>query len=100
MQVDSSLDAINRIAQTTTFQNQNLLDGSLDFQVSGGQNFSTDVQSLQVNQAQVGTDGSTVNINVASAATQAAITTTMAGGTAASAAVVRRRQSHRRHPGV
>ena len=31
LQVDSSLEAINRIAQTTTFQGRRLLDGSLDF---------------------------------------------------------------------
>ena len=31
LQVDSSLEAINRIAQTTTFQGRRLLDGSLAF---------------------------------------------------------------------
>lgn len=31
LQVDSSLEAIDRIAQTTTFQGRRLLDGSLDF---------------------------------------------------------------------
>ena len=31
LQVDSSLDAINRIAQTTQFQGKQLLDGSLDY---------------------------------------------------------------------
>ncbi len=31
LQIDSSLEAINRIAQTTTFQGRKLLDGSLDF---------------------------------------------------------------------
>src|ERR671923_1694997 len=35
-QVDESLAALNRIAQTTTFQGRKLLDGSLDFLVSGG----------------------------------------------------------------
>jgi len=31
LQVDSSLEAIDRIAQTTSFQGRKLLDGSLDF---------------------------------------------------------------------
>src|SRR5271157_1369245 len=47
LQIDSSLSAINSIAQTTTFQGQNLLDGSLAFQTTGGTNFSA-VQDLQV----------------------------------------------------
>src|SRR5919108_5098091 len=34
LQVDSSLEAIDRIAQTTSFQGRKLLDGSLDFQIS------------------------------------------------------------------
>ena len=36
LQVDSSLEAINRIAQTTTFQGRKLLDGSLGFQTEAG----------------------------------------------------------------
>jgi flagellin len=35
LQVDSSLAAIDRIAQTTSFQGRKLLDGSLDFITSG-----------------------------------------------------------------
>ena len=35
LQIDSSLSAINSIAQTTTFQGQNLLDGSLAFKTVG-----------------------------------------------------------------
>ena len=34
--IDSSLDAINRIASTTSFQGQNLLDGSLAFTTTAG----------------------------------------------------------------
>src|SRR5829696_8494274 len=34
LQVDSSLEAIDRIAQVTTFQGRKLLDGSLDFTTS------------------------------------------------------------------
>ena len=34
LQVDSSLEAIDRISQVTTFQGRKLLDGSLDFQIT------------------------------------------------------------------
>ena len=40
LQIDSSLEALNRIAQTTTFQGRKLLDGSLDFITTAGTNFS------------------------------------------------------------
>ena len=39
LQVDSSLKALNRIAQTTTFQGRRLLDGSLDFITTAGTRF-------------------------------------------------------------
>ena len=38
LQVDSSLEAIDRIAQTTSFQGRRLLDGSLDFLTSSAGN--------------------------------------------------------------
>src|SRR6188508_1913894 len=34
LQVDSSLEAIDRISQVTTFQGRKLLDGSLDFRIA------------------------------------------------------------------
>ena len=40
LQIDSSLEALNRIAQTTTFQGRKLLDGSLDFITTAGTNFT------------------------------------------------------------
>jgi flagellin len=45
LQVDSSLEAIDRIAQTTSFQGRRLLDGSLDFITSSaaGSGFATGV---------------------------------------------------------
>lgn len=71
LQVDSSLEAINRISQTTTFQGRRLLDGSLDFLTTQGSNFSK-LSDLQINQANLGTSGSVaVNVNVTSAATKA-----------------------------
>src|SRR5438045_529587 len=57
LQVDSSLDAIDRIAKVTTFQGRKLLDGSLDFTKSFTQGGAT-VSDLQINQANLGTTGS------------------------------------------
>jgi flagellin len=75
-QVDSSLDALNRIAQTTTFQGRKLLDGSLDFTTVAGSNFSK-LASLQIDQANLGATGSVpVNINVTTAATKAQVNVT------------------------
>ena len=54
LQIDSSLNAINSIAQTTTFQGQNLLNGSLAFQTTDGTNSSA-IQNLQVTQVNFGT---------------------------------------------
>jgi flagellin len=75
-QVDSSLEALNRIAQTTTFQGRKLLDGSLDFLTTAGTNFSK-LESLQIDQANLGSTGSVpVNVNVSSAATKAQVNVT------------------------
>jgi flagellin len=73
LQVDSSLEAINRIAQTTTFQGRKLLDGSLDFITAGGTG-SSNFRALRIDQASLGPAGSVdVNVNVQTAATQAAL---------------------------
>lgn len=74
LQIDSSLQAINRIAQTTTFQGRKLLDGGLDFLTEAGANFGT-IRSLNVDQANLGPAGSlAVNVNVTAAAEQAVVT--------------------------
>jgi len=74
LQIDSSLEAINRIAQTTTFQGRKLLDGSLDFLIDAK---PATVRDLQIDQANLGTTGSiAVSATISAAATQA--TTTMA----------------------
>jgi flagellin len=71
LQVDSSLEAINRIAQTTTFQGRKLLNGSLDFTIAGGFNYSQ-IADLKVDQANFGTATSIgVSVSVEIAATQA-----------------------------
>ena len=53
LQVDSSLEALNRIAQTTTFQGRRLLDGSLDFLTTAGTNFAN-ISDLKIDQANLG----------------------------------------------
>ena len=85
LQVDSSLAALNRIAQTTTFQGRRLLDGSLDFITNGGTNFSS-ILDLQIDQANLGsTSGVSVDITVSTAATRAQVDVASipAAGTAA-----------------
>ena len=80
LQIDSSLTAINRISQTTSFEGRNLLDGSLGFNVSQGTGYSA-VQGLQVNQANFGTASSVpVDIKVTSLATQAQVGATINDG--------------------
>ncbi|MEN1678686.1 MAG: flagellin [Planctomycetota bacterium] len=73
LQVDSSLEALNRIAQTTTFQGRRLLDGSLDFTTSATNNF-TELSNLNIDQANLGASGSvSLDIDVTTAATQASL---------------------------
>ena len=73
LQLDSSLEALNRIAQTTTFQGCRLLDGSLDFITTAGTGFSS-ITDLKIDQANLGAPGSvSVDINVTTAATQAQV---------------------------
>lgn len=69
LQVDSSLEAIDRIAQITSFQGKKLLDGSLDFNTTGVNN--SKVTSLQIDQANFGTQSAIgVEINVVAQATR------------------------------
>ncbi|QDU91730.1 B-type flagellin [Pirellulimonas nuda] len=86
LQVDSSLEALNRIAQTTTFQGRRLLDGSLDFITSTSDTDFSNVGSLQIDQANLGAAGSVpVSLNVTTAATkgQLNVANIPAGGTPA-----------------
>ena len=88
LQVDSSLEAIDRIAQVTTFQGRKLLDGSLDFTTSYSAGAAS-VVALDIQQANLGTTGSVaVAVDVTTAATQAAITTTVPAAAAAVASSV------------
>src|SRR5438093_2611355 len=79
LQVDSSLEAIDRIAKVTTFQGRKILDGSLDFTKNYTSGASS-VVDLKINQANLGTAGTVaVTVNIATAATQAQITDTTLG---------------------
>ena len=74
LQVDSSLEAIDRIAQVTTFQGRKLLDGSLDFSTTYSSGGAT-VRDLSIQQANLGTAGSlAVNVDVTTAASQGLLT--------------------------
>jgi len=82
LQIDSSLSAINNIAQTTSFQGQNLLNGNLAIQTSPGTN-SGAIQNLNVTQVSLGTLSSMpVQINVTGLAKQAQISATVNDGLA------------------
>ena len=84
LQIDSSLSAINSIAQTTTFQGQNLLDGSLGLHDHWRARTMATVQNLQVNQVNFGTSSAVpVDINVTALAKQAQITATANDGVSA-----------------
>jgi flagellin len=92
LQVDSSLEAIDRIAQVTTFQGRKLLDGSLDFiktTTAGG----SSVVDLNIQKANLGSTGSlNVSIDISAAATRAAVTANATAinygaGTAATGAI-------------
>ncbi len=52
LQVDSSLEAIDRISQITSFQGRKVLDGSLDFITQGVD--TSKVQGLKIDQANFG----------------------------------------------
>jgi flagellin len=72
LQIDSSLEAIDRISQTTNFQGRKLLDGSLDFVVS---TIPASVTKLNIEQANLGSTGSIqVDVDITTAAARAQIT--------------------------
>ncbi|HYW80818.1 MAG TPA: flagellin, partial [Thermoguttaceae bacterium] len=68
LQIDSSLEAIDRIAQVTAFQGKRLLDGNMDFVTAG---VSSSIQDLQVDQANFGTQTEiAISVDVSSQATR------------------------------
>ena len=67
LQIDSAIQSITRIADSTTFAGQNLIDGSLNY-VTSGVNTGA-VKALDISQASLGTQRSIpVNINVITSA--------------------------------
>lgn len=69
LQIDSSLEAIDRISQITSFQGKRLLDGSLDFNTKGV-DFSS-IEGLRIDQANFGSAASIgVDVNVVKQATR------------------------------
>ncbi|MEJ5342010.1 MAG: flagellin, partial [Thermogutta sp.] len=73
LQIDSSLEAIDRIAKVTQFQGQRLLDGSFDFITSGVD--GSKITSLQIDQANFGSLSKIdVNVDIVSQASKAQLT--------------------------
>ena len=72
LQVDSAVESITRIANTTTFDGLNLINGSLDYITSGVSN--TAISSLSIAQASFGSNASIpVQVNVVTSAQTAAL---------------------------
>src|SRR5436189_28893 len=67
LQVDSAVESITRISNTTTFAGLHLINGSLDYLTSGVNN--SDVQALHISQANFGTTTTIpVQVNVITSA--------------------------------
>ena len=87
LQIDSSLDAINRISQSTNFQGRKLIDGSLDFTTTHNldntvSNYNA-VQNLEIDTADFGlATNMPVNVTVSQQAQQAYLATTTPTSTA------------------
>lgn len=72
LQVDSAVESITRIANTTSFAGLHLLDGSLDYLTSGVSNNA--ISSLNISQASFGTNTNVpVQINVLTSAQTAGL---------------------------
>ena len=77
LQVDSILNTINRIAQSTAFQGKKLLNGNYDYTTSGVA--STSFDNVRINAAKV-PDGATINVVVQVVASAQTGTITYSGG--------------------
>ncbi len=86
LQIDSAIEAISRIANTTTFAGRKLLDGSLDYFTSGVN--TTDIAALEIQEVNFGrADYVPVRIDVTTSA-QHAEQQFLAAGIGASAVTV------------
>ena len=86
LQVDSSLDALNRIAQTTSFQGRRLSTGALTSSPPPAQTLATS-RDLSIDQANLGATGTVpITVSVTTAATRAQVDiTNIAAGVAGTA---------------
>jgi flagellin len=72
LQVDSAVQSITRISNTTTFAGLHLIDGSLDYLTSGVH--TSAIQALHISQANFGTNSTVpVQVNVLTSAKQAGL---------------------------
>jgi flagellin len=78
LQVDSILSTINRIAGSTTFQGQQLLNGDLDYTTSGV--VTSSLQNVQINSASI-PDGGTLGVAVQVVSSGKTGVVTYTGGT-------------------
>ncbi|MGH7178852.1 MAG: flagellin [Tepidisphaeraceae bacterium] len=83
LQVDSILQTINRLSQSTAFQGTKLLNGNYSYTTSGVT--STSFNNVQINSARI-PDGATVNVVVQVVASAQTGTITYSGGTITGAA--------------
>jgi flagellin len=75
LQVDAILGSINRISNTTTFNGENLLNGQLDYQLSGVT--TSQVGDVRINSASLPDNGSAgIEVNVTAAAETGRISVT------------------------
>jgi len=91
LQVDSAIESITRIANSTSFDGLQLLDGGLDFVTSGVNN--ADISGLQITQANFGTSptipvtvkvitsAQTANLQFATSSITQAVTLSIQGST-------------------
>jgi flagellin len=76
LQVDSILNTINRVANSTSFNGTQLLNGNLDYVTSGVK--TSAIQNLQINSAQVPSTGAlAVKVVVTASASTAKLTSTL-----------------------
>lgn len=88
LQIDSAVDSITRIANTTSFAGRKLIDGSLAYNTSGIALVSNKVMSLEVHAAQFGArDYIPVDVNVTQQASQATLEFPYAALTAGASSV-------------
>lgn len=84
LQIDSILDTIDRIAVSTSFNGQKLLNGSFDYTVD---NLGDGIESISINAARLNDSGEplTVSVNVLESATTGTVFLSTAGITSGTA---------------